>query len=531
MPTVPIYNGPQAVPQAVPRVNIQGMESPDYGRSLAGVVSKVGLSALERQMNIQAATEATEYSFRGRDELDAIHQRAIKGVAVGEDGVPDYDSAVGLYESEAAKVAEKWASKSNNKLAQSAIIGSLNGYAQTERTKIVRWAADNRVKTKTAFFMDQAVKATQDPGLTDVQREERIDQAVTGAQLVGGMNAVEAQKYKAKLRGDMVDYQWQGRINAAQNLSQLDEVQKELATPDRAMSPERNAALMSMMNTRRSAILKQVEDANREKQDDLFKMLYARAKAGQIDEENINKYINDLRGDQFSTLLGLPRRTEKEMADTVDDPVIRQRIQSGIIENYKNPGALTRYRAQVAQFVSGYDPVSRKYGKPALSQSTANSLIADIDQYENRAKQERESGKGERNTLLSKQRVEVESLVRETFKRYIDSRGTDRTAATEAEKRQIAALESLLKDGINDSVVWYDKWKKDNQDIVNSKSPLPSWVVRKADGTPDFAATKNKVTKDFKSKAPVGINGRPMTQSDFDAKFKSMERLEREYAR
>lgn len=531
MPTVPIYNGPQMVPQAAPRVSVQGMESPDFNRSLAGVVTKVGISSLERQMNVQAATEATEYSFRGRDELDAIHQRSLKGVAIGEDGVPDYASAVALYESEAAKVAEKWAAKSGNKLAQSAIIESLKGYAQSGRTKIAQWATEQKVKTQTAFFMDQAIKASQDMGLTEEQRAQRIDQAVNGAQLVGGMDAVEAHKYKAKLQGDAVDYQWQGRINSAQNLSQLDEVQKGLASPDRGMSPERNASLMSMINARRTAILKQVEDTTKEKQDDLFKMLYSRAKAGQIDEDGINKYMNDLRGDQFSTLLALPRRTERETADIIDDPAVRQRMQSGIIASYKDPAALAKFRTQLAQYASGYDPVSRRIGKPALSPSTVNSLLSDIDQYENRLKQDRESGKGERNTLLSKQRVEVESLVRETYKRYIDSRGTDKSAATEAERRQIAALESLLKDGIDDPVSWYDKWKKSNQDIVNSKTPLPSWVVRKSDGAPDFAATKQKVTKDFRDKAPVGINGRPMTQSDFDAKFKSMERLEREYAR
>jgi len=531
MPTVPIYTGQQVVPQATPRVSMQGMESPDFGRSVGGVVSKLGINALEQQMNIQAATEATEYSFRGRDELDAIKQRAMQGVVIGEDGVPDYASAVGLYESEAAKVAEKWAAKSNNRLAQSAIVSSLKSYAQTGRSGLVTWSTEQKTKTQTAFFLDQATKASEDMSLSDEQRLARIDQALNGVQLVGGMDAVQIQKYKAKLQSDTVDYQWQGKINAASNLSELSEVQKGLMQPDRSLSPERNAALMSMVNTRRSALEKQVEESVKARQDDLFKMLYSRAKDGTADKATIDRYMNDLRDEQYATLINLPGKTEREMSDVVDDPNTRRRLQSGIIVSNKDPVALARYRSEISAYVAGYDPVTRRYGKAALSSSTANSLLADIDQYENRIRTERDRGRSDKDSLLSKQRTEVESLVRETYKRYMDSRGTDKNAVTEAEKRQINALESLLKDGINDPMTWYEKWKKDNQDVINSKTPLPSWMIRKSGNVPDFEATKKKITDDFKSKAPVGINGRPMTQSDFDAKFRTMERLEREYGR
>ena len=106
----------------------------------------------------------------------------------------------------------------------------------------------------------------------------------------------------------------------------------------------------------------------------------------------------------------------------------------------------------------------------------------------------------------------------------------DKDAAKTGNDRLFATMEDLLKNGQKDPVAWLDQWKKSNDDIIRARTPLPSFVPRKADGAADFAGAKARLAEDFRQKRG-GPGGRAMNQTDYDAKFRAIERLEREYAK
>jgi len=533
MPTVPVprVTGQTVAEAPMPGVRISG-GNPDFGQSIGGAIATAGVRAVAYEAKKEADTDALKYSIEGRDALDALHMKAMTPVEL-PDGSLDYAGPLKDYEAQAQKIIRTVSGQAKHPLAQRATLDSLSSYAQAQRGKLATIAREQAQKNAQAIAMNRADAVLRDGTLSAEERRNELLIAAKQFQVATG-DPVEALKFFEKATRDGATFDWLSRVNVAESESDLDGLMQNLQTEGRALGPQGALQIRAEIDRKRESMVKAQNAARKADEESADKMLTDLSARGQITPAIVETMRPRLSADAYRRWAGEPDKVSQRVAEGVDDPDIYRKIQGDVIAASKNIPALERLRGRIRDYMTGYDPTTRQIGKPALSRDTALRLLNQAEEYINAQKRDAKDAAGgsaaSKEQSLSSKRAEVESQVRGYFKRYVETRGTDRDAAKSAQDREFQAMEGLLKDGSKDPLAWFEQWKKSNDDIIRARTALPSFVPRKADGAPDFGTARAKLAEDFRQKRG-GPGGRAMTQAEYDARFRAIQKLEQEYAK
>ena len=529
MPTVPVprVTGQTVAEAPLPGVRVSG-GNPDFGQSVGAAVSNAGLMMVANEAKKQAESDALKYSIEGRDAIDALHLKAMQPVEL-PDGSLDFSGPLKQYEADAQKVIREMTAKAKHPLAQRATLDSLSSYAQSQRGKLATLAREQAQKNEQAFAMNRGEAVLQNPTLTREERDRELLVAAKSLQVRGGMDSLDALKQFQKWTREGETFDWLTRVNAAGSDADLDKLTESLQAEGRPLGPEGMLKIRAEVDRKREAMAKQQERAQKADQEAVDKMFTDLAAKGLLTPAIVESQKHRLDAASYRRWAGEPDKVSQRVAEGVDDPDIYRDVQGKVIAASKNAAALESLRGRIRDLMTGYDPVTRKVGRPGLSRDTALRLLNQTEGYiADIRTQARTTNEGEKG--VGQKRTEVESWVRDHFKRYIESRGLDRDAVKSAQDRLATSLEDLTRNGAKDPLKWFDDWKKAHDDIVKARTALPSFVPRAASGTPDFAAARKQLADDFRNKRG-GPGGRAMTQPEYDARFRTIEKLEREYAK
>lgn len=529
MPTVPVpkYNGPQVAPAPLPGVRVGG-GAPSFGQDIGQALLRVGLESMDIQYKREAVADATTAINAAKRKLDEWEANALKEPETAEPGAPlRFETVVKEFDVLAAQLREEAVKSTGNDLAKQTIGQTLSNYFERARMGQLDRAQKQKRAAYFATTLQEIDAAVQAQGVPAAERKLRIDNALGGAIAAGAIDADDAYKLKRKAEQDMEYGAQFARTQAAKTLPEATELRNEFGKFNPKLSPEQNNALLAQANARVAELDKLSDKAVEAQREDVRKMFQDAKARGEFTADMVQRWRSLLPADDYERAMHEASKAGTEQAEGQDDPDTSRRLLDAINRSYRDPAKLAKLRDQVANAALGYDPVTRTTGKPRLSRSTSRMLINDIDEFTNRIRAEARgdrAGRNEDSSRTNKERNEVEGIVRQTFKRFIDSRGTD-GEKRQAQQRLDRELESLLRDGYKDPLGWLDKWKARSDDVVRARTPLPRWIPPQANGKPDFEAARRQLAEDFKARKP-GVQ----TQEAYDARFRKIKELEAEYA-
>lgn len=491
--------------------------------------------ALETAADVLYKRDATQYAHaairagkQGLDEWEAKFRARqgdfIKNAPRLPDGTIDLDGfeqgVLADFEKYSGDILAKTRKGTKNRLALEVSERDLLDYKRVIRDRVVEQTQRQKTQIGVANLMESIDADKAAPGIDNAEKMKRIGLSL-GVAVDRGLIAIDkAQEMQTKVRGELEYARVFDEVNATTSLSQAYEMRGKLSTFNPLLSPAQNREIRTLVDDRIRALDKETETSVKARQDDLAKMLIVEASEGKLTRERVLLYQNDLPRDQFEKFMALPDIAAKRVVEGADNPELYRRLQKTLIDSTQDARKLTKLRDQIGDYMTGYDPVTKKYGTPALSRSTANQMLNDIEQNLGRIQSESNRQKSDAERKTDQEYRDVERLLRGTIETFKNGK-VGRAAQAEAEAFGQRAQEELLKNR-GSALKWWEEWKKNNANVFEQKAQLPSWVTQSG-GKPDFEATKKRLLDDKKA-------GRISTQ-DYQTRFQKLQEMERAYVR
>lgn len=492
---------------AIPNAFVSG---PGLERAAAGLQQ-----AADVLYDREAQADATREVLAAKKAVDEW-ELAQKTRKLKDDGTPGHETAVPDFDKFGQSVLDKAIRSTRNRKAVDAISRSVSSYLGAARDRVAEQAAKQRTQFGVAMTMQEIDEATANPNLPEREKMDRIGNVLMNAVEQGYMTIDKAQELGQKKRGEIEFLRIFDEVGGAGTMSQAYELRGKLSKANPLLSPEQNRQVRQMVDERIRNLDKETEDTVRRRQDDISKMLIVEAAEGRLTKDRVLLYKNDLQPSQFEKFMGLPDIAAKQRAEAADDPEIYRRLQKDMLGSYRDSRALTRLRDRVSDYMTGFDPTTKRYGTPALSRQTGRQLINDIEEYIGRIQADSNRQKGEVEQKQERDFRDVERLLRNTVEAYKGTR-IGRAAQAEAEAIGQKAQEDLLKNR-DKAGEWWENWKKQNASILDAKPQLPSWVIQSG-GKADIEGTRKRLLDDKKA-------GR-ITEPEYRARFDRLQQLER----
>lgn len=521
MPQIPVgkFGFQVAEPAPTPRAPAGAFGNADGLTAIAGNLKEVAKEAY-RQEAIADATTATIAAKRRMDgflsELDASPS--------GPDGKPRQDGGLQDFEKFSQKLLQEAAGSTRNAEAQRVIKQSLTTYGETHRSRLVEKAQKMRADQMQAGMLLEIEATRADTNIPPDEKLNRIGQVLGAMVATGSMNPSDAVKERQRQEG-LLEY---GRlyedIQGANSVPRLYELRGQLSKFNPKMSEANNRQLVEMVSARIKQLDEEQDRAVRQQREDIKKELTEAAFSGTLTLDQVRQYRDKLPADDFESFMKLPDLAQRRDAEGGDDPELFRGLQREILQNYRNGQALGRLRDRVTNLMTGYDSTTKSFGKPGLSRDTARMLIDDIEGYQREMRSEGRLSAtdarietNDQRARRDRERGEVEQLMRGAFKGAREA-AIGRDAQSRVAQREQQALDALLKNR-DDPMAFWEKFKKDNPDILRPRRPLPSWAIQSA-GKLDGAATKRQLLEQ-KQKGTI-------TEAQYKQRFDQVIRLEGE---
>lgn len=476
--------------------------------------------AIEKVADTLYEREAIAYSTKAiidaKNRLDQF-ERDFSANPLGEDGQPRYGTVVGDFEAQSQEVLARALEGTNNRLAKDTVSRDLQAYSRSVRDRVADRALRQRNDHLKAGMM-ATVEETMTGALPTQEKLQRLDLLYAGAVRSGFMNADDAQR-ELQTRTQKLHFgdKYQ-RIASTNTITGAYALRQELSEPDQRLSTEQNIQLLRLADDRISFLDKQTERDVRGRQDAITKMLIRDASEGALTKEKVLLFERDLTPEQFDKFMQLPDIAARRQVDGADNPELYRSMQKEILKSYRDARSLTRLRDRISDYMTGYDPTTRKFGTPGLSRNTGRQLINDIEEYLGRIQSDAQRSTNEAEQRTDREFRDVERLLKGAIDTYKNSR-IGRGAQAEAEAFGQKAMEDLLKNR-GSATKWWEDWKKKNADVLNVKPQLPSWVPQ-PNGRPDFDAARKQLLDEKK---------RGMPDATYQQRFNRIQELERAYA-
>lgn len=522
---IPVGDFGFAAPRVAPRIGVP-QEAFGDARGIIRAGQALG-DVADLMYEREAVRDATAVVNSAKQKLHEFRLASAQDTGAAEGtGPPRYETMVQEFDAFAKQIGAEAQKATTNRKARDAIGRTLSNVIETAREQIMTKAQERRNSAYKAKTLSDLDWYTRGAGLSEDERRKGIDQTLGGAVAAGSIDPDDAFKLQRGALEEIEYGKWFSKVQGATSLPEATEIRAAIPYQTIGLSPERRTAILAQANARVIELEKRGEKAVEEQREDVQKMFQDAQSKGLLSVDMVQRWRSLLSADDYARAMHDAQTAGSRQAEGQDDPDTSRRLLDAINRAHRDPARLAKLRDQVSDAARGYDPVTKSFGTPRLSRSTARTLINDIDEYTNRvrtdARQTQDTQAGEKERKR-KERGEVEGLVRQQFKRYIDSRATD-SERRQAESALTSSVESLLRDGYDDPMAWYDKWKANNEAVVKSRPPLPAFVPA-PNGKPDFGAARRQLTEDFKARKP-GVQ----TQQQYDARFRMLQQLEREYA-
>lgn len=491
--------------------------------------------ALDTVSDILYKREAVQYSEaairagkQGLDTYEVQFRQRQNDILSKAPRLPDGTVDLAGFEQTAMKDFDAYSKKlleesvkgTKNRAALDATSRDLQNYARVIRDRVFEQVGKQKQQIGAANLME-AIDATKAlPGIDTAEKMKRIGLSLGAAVETGVIAIDKAQEMRAKVRGELEYARVFDEVNGTSNLSQAYEMRGKLSTFNPLLSPSQNREIRALVDDRIKALDKETETSVKARQDDLAKMLIVEASEGKLTRERVLLYQNDLPRDQFEKFMALPDIAAKRVVEGADNPELYRRLQKALIDSTQDARKLARLRDQIGDYMTGYDPVTKKYGQPALSRSTANQMLNDIEQNIGRIQSDANRVKGDAERKTDQEYRDVERLLKGAIETYKNGK-VGRAAQAEADALGQKAQEELLRNR-GGALKWWEDWKTKNATVFEQRAQLPSWVTQSG-GKPDFEATKKRLLDDKKA-------GRISTQ-DYQSRFEKLQEMERAYVR
>jgi hypothetical protein len=488
--------------------------------------------ALESAAGVLYKREAMQYSraaiHAGKQGLDTyevqLRQRQKDLLSKAPrlpDGTVDLDgfeqAAMKDFDEYSSKLLEQSLKGTKNRDAVEATSRDLQNYTRAIRDRVFEQVGKQKQQIGVANLMESIETAKALP-IDPAEKKKRIGETL-GVAVESGIVAIDkAQEMRTKAVAEIEYATMFDEVAATNSLSQAYEMRGKYSRFNPALSPAQNREIRSLVDDRIKALDKETETSVKARQDDLAKMLMVRASEGKLTREQVLLYQNDLPRDQFEKFLLLPDIAAKRVVEGADNPELYRRTQKRLIDaaNRGDARELNRLSAEIGDYMTGYDPVTKSYGTPALSRSTANQMLGDIQGNLGRIQSDANRQKGDVEQRQNREYEDVRKLLRGAIEGYKAGR-IGRGAQAEADALGQRAEEELLKNRGN-ALKWWEDWKKNNATVFERKAAIPSWVTQSG-GKPDFEATRKRLLADKKA-------GR-LSESDYRNRFDKLEEMER----
>lgn len=440
---------------------------------------------------------------------------------------PHFERMVPEFDDYAQKLQKDAVGGTRNRKAQAVIAQTLSGYVEQTRQHIAGEAQKRKEAAYRAATFNMLDDLARDRNMPPEERARSIDQTLGQAVAIGAMDEDDAVKERRRIEQDIRYGDWFAAIQGAEDLPRAAEIRGALSRYDSGLSPEKNRDLLTQANARIAELEKRSEKAVEAQREDVLKMFENEKNKGTFSTGMVERWKPLLSADDYARQMHDARTMGSRQAEGSDDADTSRRLLAEINKAYQDPGKLRALRERVNDAARGYDPATKSFGTPSLSRSTARTYINDIDEYLGRMRsesREQRTDKTDERARKSKERSEVEQLLRQYYGTYMKSFRLDPsgTKTREAEQQMTKELGSLLKDGYDDPMGWFEQWKKRSEHIINAKTPLPSWVPQKG-GKPDWDAARKALADQ--------LGAKKMTREMYDIQFRTLQQLEREYAR
>ena len=473
----------------------------------------------------QYANSAIRAGKQGLDEWEAkFRQRQgefIQNAPRLPDGTIDLDGfekgVLDEFEKYSGNILAETRKGTKNRLALEVSERDLLNYKRVIRDRVFEQVGKQKQQIGVANLME-SIDTDKAAPVDAAEKMKRIGLSLGVAVDRGLITIDKAQEMRTKVRSELEYARVFDEVNGASNLSQAYEMRGKLSTFNPLLSPAQNREIRSLVDDRIKALDKETETSVKARQDDLAKMLIVEASKGKLTRERVLLYQNDLPRDQFEKFMALPDIAAKRVVEGADNPELYRRMQKRLIDaaNRGDARTLNQLSAEIGDFMTGYDPVTKKFGTPALSRSTANQMLGDIQGNLGRIKSDANRSQNDMEQKQNREYQDVHKLLRGAIEGYKAGR-IGRAAQAEADALGQRAEEELLKNRGN-ALKWWEDWKKNNGTVFERKAAIPSWVTQSG-GKPDFEATRKRMLADKKA-------GR-LSESDYRNRFDKLQEMER----
>ena len=508
-----------AEPAPTPRAPAGAFGNAEGFAAVAGNLKEVAKDAYQQE----AIADATTATISAKRQMDSFLAE-LDANPVGSDGKPRRDGGLQDFEKFSQKLMQEAAGSTRNADAQRVIKQSLMTYGESQRSRLVQKAQKMRADQMQAGMLLEIEATRADASIRPEEKLNRIGQVLGAMVATGSMDPSDAVKERQRQEG-LLEY---GRIYedimGANSVPRLYELRGQLSKFNPKMSEANNRQLVEMVSARIKQLDEEQDRAVRQQREDIKKDLTNAYFDGTLTIDQVRQYENKLPADDFEAFMKLPDLSRRRDVEGGDDPELFRSLQRDVLQSYRNGAELNRLRGRVTNLMTGYDPATKTYGTPALSRDTARRLVDDIEGY---LRELRTEGRmavtdtrietNDKRAQRERDRGEVEQLMKGAFKGARDA-AIGRDAQSRVAEREQQALDALLKNR-DDPMAFWEKFKKDNPDILKPRRPLPSWAIQSA-GKLDATATKRQLLEQ-KQKGTI-------TESQYQQRFNQIIKLEGE---